>query len=83
MDAEWYGVKHMDKPSGKRLVETWNDLFKHMILSVPLSDNKPYDSRGHNNNPFELHKSFWKHKEVSDLAKWELDMEIKQINVLL
>ena len=55
--------------------------YKHMILSIPLSDKKPYEGEIHYGNPHEEHISYWNFEEVKKLADWDISLETHSIGV--
>ena len=52
-----------------------------MIISIPLSDDKPYEGAIYYGNTNEEHISYWNFEEVKKLADWDIALETHSIGV--
>ena len=75
--------EHFDRELAGKVLQEWNKRYRHIILIVPLSDDFKYESKIHYNNPFEGHKSYWKHQELKDALDWVKVAESKHIGIYM
>jgi hypothetical protein len=71
---------------GDLVLERLRDIIpdmKHTVISVPLSDEAPYEGIEHYGNPFEKHRSYYTHADISSLANWEIDKVINDIGIFI
>lgn len=78
-------IEHLPKEDGLQLIQGCLRYYKHVVLSIPLSEKKGEIVRGaiHYGNPFESHISAWTNQEVLKLFKWKVCIESSGIGVFI
>lgn len=73
-------LEHLPKDDAWEVLKRAKQKYKHMVLSVPLSDGLHLESgemdirpaKPHFGNNFELHISPWGLQELTDFTKWDM-----------
>lgn len=66
-------LEHMEKQTALRTLKLALKIYKHVIVSIPISDNAGEIRPGktHYGNEYEAHISSWTWMEMCKLAKWD------------
>lgn len=74
-------LEHMEKETALKLLKDSLKKYKHIVVSIPLSDKEPYEGAEHYGNHHEKHVSYWKFDEVKNMHTWEIARNIHEIGV--
>ncbi len=74
-------LEHIEKEDAKLLLARALKTYKHVVVSIPLSDKAPFEGKEHYGNHHEKHVSYWTFDEVKNMHEWEVARNIHDIGV--
>lgn len=74
-------LEHLEKEQAKLLLQKALVEYQHVVLSIPLSDTKPYEGAIRYQNPYEKHISYWFFDELKKFTNWDYAKNIRDIGI--